>query len=1040
MSDLPLHADASEIDAVRDRLTHARGTQFWRSLDDLADTPVFRAYLEREFPQGAAELNDALSRRTFLKLMGASLALAGLSGCTTAMRQPQEQVAPFTHTPKEQTPGIPLYYASALALDGFGLGVAVRNYDGRPTKVEGNPLHPASLGATDVYAQAEILSLYDPDRPETVLQQGLISTWESFLAALGQVMQSQRSSNGAGLRILTGTVTSPTFAAQMAELLTTYSGARWVQYDPVGRSNTYAGTKLAFGEYLEPRYRFDQASLVVALDADFLSEGPGRVRYARDAMGRRRVRKGQAEMSRIYAIEPILSTTGMIADHRLPVKASQVASVAFALAAALGVPGIAAPADLPEAAKTFVTAIADELRAAGRTALVVVGESQPPVVHALAHVITTRLGAVGTTVEFSDPVAARPGDQTAALRDLAADLNAGKVDTLLVIDANPVFTAPADLNFGAAMAKAPFKAVLSPYLDETASLADWHIPMAHALESWGDVRAFDGTTTIIQPLILPLYGGRSPYELLANLLGQTVSSDYEVIAAAWKQRRSLDDAGFATFLKTSLNSGVVKESALPARSVNLVSGLSLAAPAIPAGYELIFRASPTIHDGRYANNGWLQELPSPITKLTWDNAALVSVKTAVKLLSLDADGRFHTALLSASDDGDRQYALEKLTGANGTLIELKVGERTLNLPIWIVPGHADDTITLNLGYGRSAGGRIAVGPGFNVYTLRTSDAVWFGPVTARKLDEKAYILASTQNHWTLEGRDIVRVGEFAKFTQDPESIANEVRREEFGATAAAPQSSLPGSIQFDYSTGHQWAMSIDLSACTSCNACTVACQAENNIPVVGKDEVARGREMHWIRIDRYFAGTNYDNPDTYVMPMTCHQCEQAPCELVCPVVATVHDVEGINNMVYNRCVGTKYCSNNCPYKVRRFNFLQYSDITSGSLTLMRNPDVTVRNRGVMEKCTFCIQRISLTRIKAQVEGNREIADGEILTACQQVCPTQAITFGDRNNPQSKVALLKQEPHNYALLDAELNTRPRVSYLARLRNPNAKLGG
>ncbi|MEI7642846.1 MAG: TAT-variant-translocated molybdopterin oxidoreductase [Chloroflexales bacterium] len=1034
MSDITPHARASELDAVRDHLKTAHGKQFWRSLDALADTPVFRAYLEREFPRGAAELSESLSRRTFLKLMGASLALAGLSGCTTAIRQPQEQVAPFTHIPKEQTPGIPLYYASALSLDGFGLGVAVRNYDGRPVKVEGNPLHPASLGATDIYAQAEILGLYDPDRPETVLQQGIVNTWESFLAALGMVMQAQRSTNGAGLRVLTPTVTSPTFAAQMAELLTTYASARWVQYDPVGRSNTYAGTKLAFGEYLEPRYRFDQASLVIALDADFLTEGPGRVRYARDAMGRRSVRQGQAEMSRIYAIEPTLTNTGMVADHRLPVKASQVATVAFAIAHALGIPGVAAPADLPETAKAFVTAIADDLRAAGRTALVVVGEGQPPVVHALAHMINTRLDAVGTTVEFTDPVATRPGDQTAALRDLVLDLNAGKVEILLVIDANPAFAAPADLSFSEAMAKAKFKAVLSPYPDETASLADWHIPMAHTLETWGDVRAFDGTITLIQPLIMPLYGGHSPYELLANLLGQAVSSDYEIIAAAWKQRSGLADTAFDTFFKTSLNNGFVANTVLPARSVGLAAGLSLAAPATPAaGYELIFRPSRTIHDGRYANNGWLQELPDPITKLTWDNAALVGTKTAIKILGLDP------ALLSSADDLDRQHALEKLTGANGTLIELTVGDRRLKLPIWIVPGHAEDTITVQLGYGRSTGGHVAVGPGVNAYALRTSDSAWFSPAQVRKLNE-TYLLVSTQDHWTLEGRDIVRVGAFATFRADPASIANEVRLEEFGATAAPPQSLLPGSSEFDYSKGHQWAMTIDLSACTGCNACTLACQAENNIPVVGKDEVARGREMHWIRIDRYFAGANYENPDTYVMPMTCQQCEQAPCELVCPVVATVHDAEGINNMVYNRCVGTKYCSNNCPYKVRRFNFFQYNDVNVASLKLMRNPDVTVRNRGVMEKCTFCIQRISLARIKAQVEGNRAIADGEILTACQQVCPTQAIAFGDKNNLQSKVALLKQEPHNYALMDAQLNTKPRTSYLARLRNPNPKLGG
>ncbi|MBX0327403.1 4Fe-4S dicluster domain-containing protein, partial [Oscillochloris sp. ZM17-4] len=814
-----------------------------------------------------------------------------------------------------------------------------------------------------------------------------------------------------------------------------FPGAKWVQYDPVGRSNTYEGTKLAFGEYLEPRYRFDQADLVVALDADFLTEGPGRVRYARDAMGRRSVRVAESEMSRIYAIEPVLSNTGIVADHRLPVKASQVAAVAFAVASALGVPGIAAPAGLPEAAGPFVTAIADDLRAAGAKSLVLAGEGQPPVVHALAHVLNTLLGAVGTTVEYTDPVAARPGDQTAALRDLAAELRAGAVDALVVIDSNPAFAAPADLAFGEAMAMAKFTAVLGPYADETAALADWFIPMSHALESWGDVRAFDGTTTIIQPLILPLYGSRSPCELMANLLGQTAASDYDIVATAWKQRTGLPDAEFETFLKSSLNSGTVAGSTLPARSVGLAGGLSLAAPAAAEGYEVIFRASPTIYDGRYANNGWLQELPSPITKLTWDNAALIGVKTAIKLFNLDTNGSYNTALLSAADDIERQHALEKLTNINGSMIELIVADRSLKLPVWIVPGHAEDTVTVQLGYGRSAGGRVAEGAGFNVYSLRASDALWFAAANARTTDG-SYLLVSTQDHWTMEGRDIVRVGEIEKFKEEPGYLAAEVHIEEFGTPSHEYDSLLPG---VDYSTGNQWAMTIDLGACTSCNACTIACQAENNIPVIGKHEVSMGREMHWIRIDRYFAGADYDNPETYVMPMACQQCEKAPCELVCPVVATVHDAEGLNNMIYNRCVGTKYCSNNCPYKVRRFNFFQYSDNNTGSLKLMRNPDVTVRTRGVMEKCTFCIQRISLTRIKAQVEGNRPIADGEILTACQQVCPTQAITFGDKNDLQSKVATLKQEPHNYTLLD-DLNTQPRMSYLARMRNPNATLGG
>lgn len=1032
MSDINRSRSGTDLDAVRHRLHHARGMQFWRSLDDLADTPAFHELLEREFPRGAAELHDPISRRTFLKLMGASLALAGLSGCTTAMRQPQEKVAPFAHLAVEQTPGIPLYYATALTLDGFGMGVAVRNYDGRPIKVEGNPQHPASLGATDIYAQAELLALYDPDRPESVMQRGAISTWPSFLAALNQIMQAQKGLSGQGVRILSGTLTSPTIASQREELRTLFPAATWVQYDPVGRSNTYAGTRLAFGEALEPRYRFDQAAMVVALDADFLSEGPGRVRYARDAMAQRRVRLAQSEMSRMYVVEPHFSTTGMIADHRLPLKASQVAAVAAALAHGLGVAGVAAPNDLPEAAQHFVAAVLDDLRQAGSRALVLAGEAQPPSVHALAHTLNVQLGAVGTTVEYTDPVVVQPSDQMADLAQLVADLNAGQVDLLVVLDANPVFSAPADLDFGTAMRQARVSVVQNAYRDETGQQADWFIPLAHPLESWGDVRAFDGSATIIQPLIMPLYAGRSAVQLLAALLGQAAEDDYALVAAAWQQRTELDDAAFADFFKQSLNDGVVAESAFPPRAVTLAA-LNLDLPPVIAGYELTFRASPTIYDGRFANNGWLQELPSPITKITWDNAALISVKTAITLFGLDADPKLKLDRLNAASEIDRQHALERLIAVNGSLVELVVDGRSLSMPVWIVPGHADETITVHLGYGRTAGGQVLADTGFDVYRLRNSQAPWFTSVQVRPVPGR-YELASTQDHWTLEGRDIVRVGTLAHFREDPKGIATEIYQEEYGQETPPYESMLP---PIDYSTGNQWAMAIDLNTCIGCNACIIACQAENNIPVIGKAEVARGREMHWIRIDRYFAGLDYDNPAIYVMPMTCQHCERAPCELVCPVVATVHDAEGINNMIYNRCVGTKYCSNNCPFKVRRFNFFQYNDLNTATLKLMRNPEVTVRNRGVMEKCSFCIQRISQTRIRAQVEGNRPIGPSEILTACQQVCPTQAIAFGDKNNPQSDVAQCKQEPHNYTVLD-ELNVLPRVSYLARLRNPSAGL--
>ncbi len=1047
MRDLPLHATEHELEAVRAHLRSARGRQFWRSLDDLAETPAFHALLSREFPAGAAELSaDPLTRRNFLKLMGASLALAGLSGCTFAIRQPQEQIAPFARAPYDLQPGIARYYATALPLDGFGLGVAVRSYDGRPVKVEGNPNHPASLGASDTFAQAEILQIYDPERPESVLNRGALSTWDEFSLAFSQVLQLQRAFQGEGLRLLTPTLTSPTLAAQIGELLTALPAARWVQYDPVGRSRTYAGTRLAFGEPLEPRYRFEQARVILALDADFLYEGPGRVRYAHDWSAGRRVRKDTPSVSRLYVVEPALSVTGIAADHRLPLKAGAVHGFAYALARRLGVPGVNTDLTLPEPVAAYVAAVAEDLWAAGSTGVVLAGESQPPELHALAHAINQHLGAVGTTVEYTDPVVAAADDQLAALSDLAADLAAGRVEVLVVIESNPVFTAPVDLNFAAAMARARFKVVLAPSEDETAALADWFVPHSHPFEHWGDLRAFDGTATIMQPLIEPLYRSRNAHDILGLMLGLTGQTDYDLVRSYWSSTSGLEGEELDKLIKASLNNGLIAGTAFAPREVSLASGLSFRAPQLPTeGLELVFRPDPALYDGRYANNGWLQELPRPTSKLTWDNAALLSPATAIRLLNLS----FDPADLATEDNILAQRTLELLTAANGTLIELQYQGRSLTLPIWIVPGHAEDTITLNLGYGRSTVGSVGSGTGFNSYSLRTSAAPWFDAGLSVALPGGSYPLASTQDHWTLQDRDIVRTGSFAAFKADPKAISREVYQEEYGKDTPGPGTDgyesilpqgrgefLPG---FDYSVGNQWGMAIDLSTCIGCNACVVACQAENNIPIVGKAEVARGREMHWIRIDRYFAGADFDNPTTFVQPMLCQHCEQAPCELVCPVAATVHDAEGLNNMVYNRCVGTKYCSNNCPYKVRRFNFFQYQDLAQPSLKLMQNPEVTVRNRGVMEKCSFCIQRISAARIQAKVEGNRPLQDGEVVSACAQACPTQAIIFGDINNPQSQVARLKAEPHNYTVLGM-LNTKPRTSYLARVRNPNQALTG
>ncbi len=989
-----------DIAALREQLQSMRGQLYWRSLDSIADTDTFRAFVDREFPHGASELNDPVSRRTFLKLMGASIALAGLTGC---IRQPQERIAPYTQAPPEMAPGVPLFYATALNFGGFASGVLVRSNDGRPTKVEGNPNHPASLGATDIFAQAEILSLYDPDRSQVVLDNGTISTWDLFLQALTPVLGVQRTINGAGLRILSQTVTSPTLASQIQAVLEAYPEAKWYQYEPVSRDHSRAGARLAFGEVVETRYAFDKAKVILALDADFLADGPGHVRYEREFADGRRVRANRREMNRLYVIEPAPTITGITADHRLPLQSSRIEAAVRFIARELGVPDVAESAETPH--EEWLAALARDLRANPGASLVVAGESQPPIVHALVHAINAELDNIGVTVEYTDPVEANPVDQMVRFADLIAEMRSGQIDVLVVLGGNPVYDAPANLNFAEAFAQVKLRIVWGAYDDETAARANWHIPAAHDLESWSDLRSYDGTVSIVQPLILPLYEGKSAHEVVAALQGRTTVTGYDLVLEHWRDRSSTDD--FDTFWRKALHDGVVPDTRFEPKPVKLQTGFGAQLPtAPPTGLEIVFQTDPTIWDGRYTNNGWLQELPKPITKLTWDNAALVGPSTA-----------------------------ERLGLRNEDVVELRLDGRSVLAPIWITPGVAPDTVAVQFGYGRSHTGRVGEGAGFNAYALRTSTQPWFAGNLEVVSTGNRYQLVSTQDHGSMEGRDIVRVGEFAEFREDPSYLFKEIYLEEYGAEKKEYDSLMS---DFTY-TENAWGMTIDLNVCTGCNACTVACQAENNIPIVGKSEVGVGREMHWIRIDRYFAGDNLDNPATYVQPMACVHCEKAPCELVCPVAATNHDHEGINNMVYNRCVGTKYCSNNCPYKVRRFNFLQYVDTTTESLKLMRNPEVTVRNRGVMEKCTYCIQRISAVRIASKKEGNRPIRDGEVVTACQQVCPTQAIAFGDTKNPESQVAKIKTEPLNYTLLD-ELNTIPRTSYLARLRNPNPELEG
>jgi molybdopterin-containing oxidoreductase family iron-sulfur binding subunit len=1001
--------------------------RFWRGLDELAETQEYKDFLRHEYPYGASHPSadglkgeaanevNTLGRREVLKLMAASAALAGLTACT---KLPTEKIVPYAQqAPEEFIPGKPLFYATAMPFGGVGTGLLVESHMGRPTKVEGNPGHPASLGAADIFAQASVLDLYDPDRSQVAIRNGRIGSWSAFLTAMDGLRLQLVANKGAGFRLLTETVTSPTLADQIYALLTQFPSAKWHQFEPCGRDAAREGSRLAFGEYVSTVYRFDRADVVLSLDSDFLSSGPGSLRYAHDFAGKRRISDPQSTMNRLYVVESTPSSTGAMADHRLPLRASDVEALACAVAEGLGVKALVrAQASFPNLPLDWVGALVRDLQQHRGASLVVAGDQQPPVVHALAHAMNEALGNVGKTVYYTAPIEANPVNQLESLRELVSEIEAGQVDVLLMLGGNPVFTAPADLQFREKLLQVGLRIHLGQHEDETAELCHWHIPEAHYLESWGDVRAFNGTVSIIQPLIAPLYEGKSPHELVSVLLGEAGRQAHAVLQDYWK--RQTPGANFEATWKSWLNEGVVAGTALPPKPVKLVrdfrarlSQNAAASHSQSRGLEIIFRPDPAIWDGQFANNGWLQELPKPLTKLTWDNAAMLSLATA-----------------------------ERLGVKNGEVVKLQFEGREVQAPIWVMPGHADESVTAYLGYGRRRAGKVGSGIGFNAYAIRPSSAPWFGSGLQIAKTGDMYGLATTQHHHIITGqnqkkeeeessaaarRDLVRVAAIEEFRKNPDFA-----RDPEEQTTHAP-SLYPGFKD----EGYSWGMAIDLNSCTGCNACVVACQSENNIPVVGKDQVARGREMHWIRVDTYFRGA-LENPETYHQIVLCMQCENAPCESVCPVGATVHSPEGLNEMVYNRCVGTRYCSNNCPYKVRRFNFKLFQDWTTPSLVPMRNPNVTVRSRGVMEKCTYCIQRINAKKIEAE-EQDREVRDGEILTACQQTCPTQAIVFGNIKDPNSRVSKLKAQSRNYALL-TDLNTRPRTTYLARLRNPNPEI--
>lgn len=977
------------------------GKHYWRSLDQLADTPAFREWLHREFPQGASELENASSRRTLLKMMAASVGLAGLTACS----RPVEKILPHAKGVQDYVHGQPMYYATAMTLGGETSGLLVEVNDARPTKIEGNPEHPNSLGAASAFAQASVLSLYDPDRSRVVRNEGRTSSWNDFktfarqhFAGLGQ---------GQGLRFLSGAVTSPSLEALRTHMLAKWPQAKWLEYEPLASDAALEGAQMAFGQAVVPQYDFDKANVILSLDSDFLGLDSATILPIRQFSRHRRLASEKEEMNRLYVVESQFSVTGATADHRLPMRASDVQSFAAALAKELNVSGAELKIVGQPAQSKWIAVLAKDLNANRGKCLVVAGPRQPAAVHAMAHLLNAALGNAGVTVTYAK--ASSPQPQLAALKDLAGEMSRGSVSTLVVLGGNPVYTAPAELDFAANLKKVATTIHLGAEEDETGSLAKWHLPEAHFLETWGDARAIDGTLSVQQPMITPLHGGLSALEVAALISGYPDQRGYDIVRNLHTGK--LPAANRDKMWRKVLHDGIVADSKVPPVSATVdVKGLAAKLAAItpkPASdLEVVFVPSTTTYDGRFANNAWLQETPDPMTKLVWDNAALMNYKTA-----------------------------KSLGVATGDVITLERAGRKIEAPVLIQPGQAEGSVTIALGYGRTQIGRIGRGVGVNAYMIRTSDAAGIATDVKATKTGRAYKLATTQDHHSMEGRPLVREASLEHYKHHPDFAEHAVHVPELFSLFE----------EHDYSKGYQWGMTIDLSSCIGCNACMVACQAENNIPVVGKSEVLRGREMHWIRLDRYFvsskeyAGREAEdpNPQAVTQPIPCMQCENAPCESVCPVAATVHSPEGLNDMAYNRCVGTRYCANNCPYKVRRFNFLNYHKHEESPMNMVYNPEVTVRMRGIMEKCTYCVQRIQEKRILAKSENRRELKDGEVVTACQQTCPAEAIVFGNINDPNSRVAQLKKNNRNYALL-AELNTKPRTSFLAKVRNPHPEL--
>jgi molybdopterin-containing oxidoreductase family iron-sulfur binding subunit len=965
----------------------AASDRYWRSLErrEVASAG------SKEFPEGVDLAPEGLPRRRLLQMMGASFALAGLASC----RRPEETIVPFVQAPEDYAPGAVHRYATTITLGRAAFGAIVESREGRPVKIEGNPLHPASRGASSAWMQAAILELYDPDRASGVLKHGgreaafEASSWEDFAEFWRSLAPTLEERRGRGLAVLTTPSASPALTRLAGLFRERFPQALWVAYEPLPDENVHRGAELLIGRPLRPIYHFDRSRRILSLDADFLLKETGSLTWSRDFATSRR---NPDDMSRLYVVESTLSLTGANADHRIPLPSREVAGFARLVAKRILKLDMEVEPLSGEVAAA-ADAIAVDLESSYGRSLIVAGRNQAPHVHALALALNEALGALGSTLTVA-PVSEVGCGSTEALAHLAGEMNRGEIETLAVLGGNPAYDAPGDLELASALSKVPRVVQLSTHENETSRFAHWLLPEAHFLEVWGDARSLDGTPSLIQPLL----GGKSVLEVLSLLVHGAMTEGPSLVRDAWipgilgeddvenKWSRAVHDG---VYLETASTEAITIDGS---RIEEVIRSLPPSGEVRDA-LELSFTLSSSVYDGRFANNGWLQELPDPITRLTWDNAALLSPRTAAEL---------------GVETGD--------------VVTLSLESRSLDAPVLVLPGQADGSIALALGYGRTAAGRVGDGIGTNANAIRTSRSPFFATGVRLTKAGRRHALAMTQEHWSMEGRDLVR--------ESPSHDSHDGRHSEPPLPLWTPPA-LTGE--------HQWGMAIDLSSCQGCNACITACQAENNIPIVGKDQVLRGREMHWLRVDRYFVGEP-EAPRVAFQPVPCMHCENAPCEQVCPVGATVHDAEGLNAMVYNRCIGTRYCSNNCAYKVRRFNFLNYTKGLPEIISMAMNPDVTVRSRGVMEKCTYCVQRIHESKRSAKLEG-RALADGEVKTACQETCPAEAITFGDVSDPESRVSSLKASGRNYVLLE-ELNHRPRTSYLTKVRNPNPswRLGG